>query len=372
MELQITNTTLPQIISNYQEMKVYLVENLKQYEIQVTQANLPQAKKMATELNSLAKQIDDKRKDTLSSVEEPIDIFKNQIKELVGLCKNGREKILEQVKVFEDKTRAKCLELCKLSLQELYAKFEIQDEFKTIVIDDLAIISNITETDKLTKSTQDVIANRVQAVFNLQSAVRIRLAELENACLKSGLKTPLERRQVEGFLKLDEVVYNNELQKILGNELKRQQEMEARAEARAEADMQKRLEQEKLRIQAEERVKAEALARAELVAKQRLPIQIEAHTQAVAPAIAELIERRAPYATEWAKQEQKLRIKAEGCEKLQEVIEAKNGVVRIEITFLADIPEDTFNQLVSQNAWNDTMKKQFYSYVNESVKIKNL
>lgn len=339
MELQIINTTLPQIISNYDEMKSYLVENLKQYEIEVTQASLPQAKKMATELNGLAKQIDDKRKEILSSVEAPIDVFKNQIKELVGLCKNSREKILEQVKVFEDKTRAKCLELCKLSLQELYAKFEIQDEFKTITIEDLAIISNITETDKLTKSTQDTIANRVQAVFNLQSAVRIRLAELENACLKAGLKTPLERRQVESFLKLDEVVYNNELQKILGNEIKRQQEMEARAEA----EMQRKLEQEKLRIQAEERAKAEALARAELVEKQR----------------AEAIEK--------IKKEQE-----QPTAKVQEVVNVNNGLVRVEITFLADIPENTFNQLVSQNAWNDTIKKQFASYVNESVKIKNI
>jgi hypothetical protein len=339
MELQIINTTLPQIISNYNEMKDYLIENLKQYEIEVVQANLPQAKKMATELNGLAKQIDDKRKEILSSMEEPIDVFRNQIKELVGLCKNGREKILEQVKVFEDKTRAKCLELCKLSLQELYAKFEVKDEFKTILVDDLAIISNITETDKLTKATQDTITNRVQAVFNLQSVVCIRLAELENACLKAGLKTPLERRQVESFLKLDEVVYNNELQKILGDELRRQQEIEARAEA----EMQRKLEQEKLRIQAEERVKAEALARAELVEKQR----------------AEAIER----------------IKQMGdvpIIKTQEVIEVNNGVVRVEITFLADIPKNTFNQLISQNAWNDIIKKQFSSYVNESVKIKNV
>ena len=339
MELQILNTTLPQIISNYQEMKVYLLENIKQYKIEVTQVNLPQAKKMATGLNSLAKQIDDKRKDILLNVEEPIDIFNNQIKELISLCKNGREEILEQVKVFEDKTRAKCLELCKLSLQELYAKFEIQDEFKTIVIDDLAIISNITETEKLTKSTQDTIANRVHTVFNLQSAVRIRLAELENACLKSGLKTPLKRRHVESFLKLDEVAYNSELQKILGNELKRQQEMEARAEA----EMQKRLEQEKLRIQIEERIKAEAFAKAELIEKQR----------------AEAIEK--------IKKEQE----APTC-KIQEVPEVKNGIVRVEITFLADIPENTFNQLVSQNAWNDTIKTQFSAYVNESVKIKNL
>ncbi len=339
MELQITNTTLPQIISNYQEMKVFLVENLKQYEIEVTQANLPQAKKMATALNGLAKQINDKLKEILSSVEEPIVVFKNEIKELVVLCKNGREKITEQVKACEDKTRAKYLELCKLSLQELYAKFEIQDEFKTILVDDLTIISNFTETGKLTKSTQDIIVNKVQAVFKLQSTVRIRLAELENACFKAGLKTPLERRQVENFLKLDEVVYNNELNKILGNELKRQQEMEARAEA----EMQKRLEQEKLRIQAEERVKAEALASAELVEKQR----------------AEAIER--------IKQVQEQPIA-----KVQEVIEVKNGVVRVEITFLADIPENTFNQLISQNAWNDIMKKQFSSYVNESIKIKNL
>ena len=50
----------------------------------------------------------------------------------------------------------------------------------------------------------------------------------------------------------------------------------------------------------------------------------------------------------------------------------KEGIKRVEITFLADIPEDTFNQLVSQNAWNSMIKKQFSSYVNESVKIKNV
>lgn len=252
-------------------------------------------------------------------------------------------RIISNYQEIDDKRRVKCLELCKLALQELYAKFEIQQEFKSIAIDDLAIVSNITDTDKLSKATQDIIANRVLAVSNLQynmtSIVRIRLTELENACFKAGLKTPLERRQVENFLKLDEVAYNNELNKILGNELKRQQEMEARAEA----EMQKRLEQEKLRIQAEERVKAEALARAELVEKQR----------------AEAIER--------IKQVQEQPIA-----KVQEVIEVKNGVVRVEITFLADIPENTFNQLVSHNAWNDTIKKQFASYVNESVKIKNL
>jgi len=339
MELQITSIILPQIFSNYNEVECNLIENLKKYEIEVTEENLDQAKKYAKTLNDLANTIDKKRKETVKEISSPIDIFESQCKQLFSLCKKGREDILLQVKVFEDKRRAKCLELCKLSLQELYTKFDIQDEFKTISIDDLVIISNITETGKLTKATQDTIANRVQAVFNLQSAVRIRLAELENACLKIGLKTPLERRQVESFLKLDEVTYNSELQKILGSELKRQQEMEARAEA----EMQKKLEQEKLRIQAEERVKAEALAKAELVEKQR----------------AEAIER--------IKKEQE----APTC-KIQEVPKVKNCIVRVEITFLADIPEKTFNQLVSQNAWNDTIKKQFASYVNKSVKIKNV
>lgn len=78
MELQITHTTLPQIISNYNEMKFYLVENLKQYEIDVTQTNLPQAKKMATELNMLVKHIPENTFNQLVSQNTWNDTIKKQ------------------------------------------------------------------------------------------------------------------------------------------------------------------------------------------------------------------------------------------------------------------------------------------------------
>ena len=49
-ELQIT--IIPaQISANLEEIKADLLENLKQYDIEVTIETLPEAKKMATDLN---------------------------------------------------------------------------------------------------------------------------------------------------------------------------------------------------------------------------------------------------------------------------------------------------------------------------------
>lgn len=52
-ELQVT--IIPaQISANLAEIKAELLENLKQYDIEVTIETLPEAKKMATDLNKLA------------------------------------------------------------------------------------------------------------------------------------------------------------------------------------------------------------------------------------------------------------------------------------------------------------------------------
>ena len=252
------DASLPVISSNFDATKLWLAENLKKYEIEVTQSNLAEAKKLATELNKIAKQIDDKKKERLKEIEAPIDIFKEQVKELVNMCQNGRAKINEQVTVFEDKTRALCLKLLAAELQEKYAQLNIKDEFKAVTVEDLAIISNVTDANNLAKPARDAIGTRVHAALSLQNRVHVRLVELDNASYAAKLVSRLERRHVETFLKeLDDAVYDQKLQSLIQREVERQNEMQASIAAeerkKAEAEMQRKLEEEKKRMQEEER-----------------------------------------------------------------------------------------------------------------------
>ena len=60
IELQI-DATLPSFITNFDEVKSSVQERLKAYDIAVNLENLPEAKKLATELNFFAKKINEKR-----------------------------------------------------------------------------------------------------------------------------------------------------------------------------------------------------------------------------------------------------------------------------------------------------------------------
>src|SRR5690554_5333955 len=93
---ELTVTIIPaQISANLAEIKAELLENLKQYEIEVTIETLPEAKKMATDLNKLAKEIDTRRKDVKKELSAPVDVFNAQAVELAKLILDSREKILK-------------------------------------------------------------------------------------------------------------------------------------------------------------------------------------------------------------------------------------------------------------------------------------
>ena len=223
------NATLPTFQGNFEEVKIKLSEGLKLYEIGVTADNLKDANAMATELNKLSNELDKLRKEKVKEVSAPIKEFEDKVKELVGMCQDSRQKILEQVKVFEDAERAKCLELLKNEASEIWAKLGIRDEFSKPQIADLAILSNLTATGNLTAKAKNEVWDRINAVKSLQDKSDMRLLQLENASYKAGLKSPLTKVNIERFLlEADEEVYQKRLDELIQNELKRQTETEER------------------------------------------------------------------------------------------------------------------------------------------------
>lgn len=236
------------IAFNFEETRAWLESELEQYDVVVTADTLADCKKLATELNKLAAEISKRRREAVAEVSGPIKDFEGKAKSLEQMCKDGRQRLLDQVQVFEDETRAKAkaeLERCR---HEAWDHHGVSDEFRNAVIDDLIKISALTKTGNLTASTANEVGNRVQADKQLQQQTEMRLLHLENQSYKAGLAAPLTRAHVEPFLFSPDDQYNQRLDAMLESELERekvaQERMRQKMEAQAKADAERKAREE--------------------------------------------------------------------------------------------------------------------------------
>lgn len=276
-ELIITASPID-ITGNFEEIKTELIENLKTFEIAVTDENLAEAKKMATDLNKLAKQIDDVRKAKATEFKAPVVAFEAKVKELTTLILNGRAKIIEQTEVYENKIRELCKKLLTEELTRLYEALAVSPEYRTANIDKLAISSNLTGNMKLTKKAADAVLEMVQADKNVQDTVNSRIANLESICKRAGLEPAINPDAIMAFVREPEAIYTDKLNRMIDTEISRQKAIEARMKAEAER---------------KEREAAEAAARALKDAEQKAEnerLKAEHEANAAARKAAEELE----------------------------------------------------------------------------------
>jgi hypothetical protein len=267
-ELQIT--IIPaQISANLAEIKADLLENLKSYDIEVTIETLPEAKKMATDLNKLAGEIDKRRKDVKKELSAPVDVFNAQAVELAKLILDSREKILKQVAVFEDKQREHCKKLLQNELDALYLESEVTKEFQTGNIEKLAILSNLTEKAKLTKGAIEKVAEIVKADKAVQDMVESRKASLNAITERAGIVGGIYDKLIEPFIKEPEAIYTAKLNELIDGIIKQQKAAEERI--RAEAERKAREESDRIlaETQRKEAEAAKQLAQAVEIAAER-------------------------------------------------------------------------------------------------------
>lgn len=123
---------LPVITTNFEEVKIYLAENLNKYKgIIVTEEGLKDCKATQKELAGLRNTIDGFRKTTKKEVLVPVTEFESKCKELEKLIQDVETPIKEGINTFDNKRReekkAKALEFISESVQthqlsEKYAK----------------------------------------------------------------------------------------------------------------------------------------------------------------------------------------------------------------------------------------------------------
>lgn len=120
MEIQIYNPTskqpLPQIQWNYTELKTWLSDGLKKYDVIVyDESQIAQAKRDRANLNKLADAIDGKRREMKATYLRPYEEFAAQAKELTAMVKATADAITAQIKTYDDfRKQEKQAEIVKL------------------------------------------------------------------------------------------------------------------------------------------------------------------------------------------------------------------------------------------------------------------
>lgn len=212
--------------ANFEEVKAHLERELERYKVVVTADTVGDAKKLATELNQNAQEIDRRRKAEVAKVSEPIRQFDERMKELVTMCKDGRADIQAQVKRFEDETREQAAKILESTREDLWAEREVEPEFRRAEYEDLVKLTALTAKGNLAKSARESLETRVRDDRALQDKVKMRLLQLENASYRAGLHAPLTRSHVEHFLFADDAAYEERLEELLRVEVARQEEAE--------------------------------------------------------------------------------------------------------------------------------------------------
>jgi hypothetical protein len=258
-----------QISANLTELKADLLENLKQYDIEVTIETLPEAKKMATDLNKLAGEIEKRRKDVKKELNAPADAFNAQAVELAKLILSSREKILKQVATFEDKQREHCKKLLQNELDTLYLENEVVKEYQTGNIEKLAILSNLTDKAKLTKAAMEKVAEMVKADKTMQDMVESRKANLSAITERAGIVGGIYDKLIEPFIKEPEAVYTAKLNELIDGIIKQQKAAEDRIRAETERKAKEEADKIERETKARELEAAKQLAQAVEIAAER-------------------------------------------------------------------------------------------------------
>lgn len=252
-ELVTLTAQQPVINLNFNEAKARLEQELSRYNVVVTADTVADAKKMATELNARAKSIDDLRKARIAEISAPIKSADGQMKELVQMCRDGRSLITDQVKRFEDQTRATAQELLAAERTRQWDNKSVESEFRRAEFDDLIMLTAVTKTGKLASRARSELDQRTSDDARAQARVRMRLLELENNSFRAGLSAPLERQHVDHFLHAVDDVYARKLQALLDTEVERQRAAEKAMRERIEREAEAKRQAEAVETERRER-----------------------------------------------------------------------------------------------------------------------
>ena len=219
------------LTTNFEELKAEASRQVEKYSINVTEENIPEAKKVMANFNKVKTEIGERYKFYIDKISAPVNQLKAEKKEIEAIITDGRQKIADGVANFEnaklEAIAARIAEYTKTLCDEKGLNFE------RINISDLIKLSAVTSAGALAKATKDAIEAKIQALEN--EILQAKIAEQEKAARDAEIAAQA-RREAEERAAIEKA------------------ELEAKA-AQREAELLARAEKEKQ--EAIERAKAE-------------------------------------------------------------------------------------------------------------------
>ena len=253
VEVEVIENTLPDIIcnggthikTNTIQLKKELAIYLAKYDVEVTEDTEKDCSKMATELNKLAKTLDDKRKETAAIIKKPADELKIAVDELISIVQNKRASILEGVNVFKQKRFDFIRILLKAKVEELYLQYKVSSKYQVCNIEPLVVEGSLSKVS-LSKSALDALELLVMKVKKLEDEVTIREMQLSIKCDNAGLITPIELDEVQNIIENEN--YNELLESMINKRVELQEQVKKQLEQQ-EQRKQDLIKEEELRKQ---------------------------------------------------------------------------------------------------------------------------
>lgn len=178
--------------TNFEEIKAEAQRQVEKYSINVTEENIPEAKKVMANFNKVKAEIGERYKFFIDKISAPVNQLKAEKKEIEAIITDGRQKIADGVANFEN---AK-LEVIAARIAE-YTKSlcdEKELNFERINASDLIKLSAVTPAGTLSKATKDAIEAKIQALEN--EILQAKIAEQEKAARDAEIAAQA-RREVE-------------------------------------------------------------------------------------------------------------------------------------------------------------------------------
>jgi len=235
--LQVSYKVSPATVTtNITVLREALKKELEQYDVVVTSDTVKSAKTLMADLNKLSSQINEARKDIVSSASEHINKASDELKSLMEMCAEGREKLATQVAAFDAERLILAVDAALAYINEQYAGRSVREPFRRVRPFEWKKLSAITDAGSLTAASKREIDTTIEACVQLQDRYDARVARLDSLSEIAGLKTPLSQDDVEHILMCQrDTDYDLEVNRIVKKALAREKTAENLAEQAAAA-----------------------------------------------------------------------------------------------------------------------------------------
>lgn len=179
--------------TNFEEIKAEAQRQVEKYSINVTEENIPEAKKVMANFNKVKAEIGERYKIFIDKISAPVNQLKAEKKEIEAIITDGRQKIADGVANFEN---AK-LEAIAARIAE-YTKSLCDEKglnFERINTSDLIKLSAVTPAGTLAKATKEAIEAKIQALEN--EVLQAKIAEQEKAARDAEIAAQARREAEE-------------------------------------------------------------------------------------------------------------------------------------------------------------------------------